>query len=145
MKHLRINFFLTLALLLTPITAIAQSPCPRFAAGSTVTNPPALFSQNGALTVNLLTTPRRTRTGGRSTASPPRRHRIADPSRPSRRPSDRPREEQSAEAKPGQRDADGNQRRDRMRRGHHGRLVGQYPLSRHQHVADLSPGRSIHT
>ena len=53
MKHLRINFFLTLALLLTPITAIAQSPCPRFAPGSTVTNPPALFSQDGTLTVNL--------------------------------------------------------------------------------------------
>jgi FtsP/CotA-like multicopper oxidase with cupredoxin domain len=52
-KHLRINFFLTLALLLTPIAAIAQSPCPRFAPGSTVTNPPALFSQDGTLTVNL--------------------------------------------------------------------------------------------
>jgi FtsP/CotA-like multicopper oxidase with cupredoxin domain len=52
-KHLRINFFLTLALLLAPITAIAQSPCPRFAPGSTVTNPPALFSQDGTLTVNL--------------------------------------------------------------------------------------------
>jgi FtsP/CotA-like multicopper oxidase with cupredoxin domain len=52
-KHLRINFFLTLAVLLTPITAIAQSPCPRFAPGSTVTNPPALFSQDGTLTVNL--------------------------------------------------------------------------------------------
>ena len=53
MKHLRINFFLTLALLLTPITAIAQSPCPRSAPGSTVTNPPALFSEGGTLTVNL--------------------------------------------------------------------------------------------
>jgi len=52
-KHLRINFFLTLALLLTPITAIAQSPCPRSAPGSTVTNPPALFSEGGTLTVNL--------------------------------------------------------------------------------------------
>ena len=53
MKHLVINFFLTLALLLTPITVVAQSPCPRFAPGSTVTNPPALFSQDGTLTVNL--------------------------------------------------------------------------------------------
>jgi FtsP/CotA-like multicopper oxidase with cupredoxin domain len=52
-RNFRINFFLTLALLLTPIAAAAQSPCPRFPAGSTVTNPPALFSQDGTLTVNL--------------------------------------------------------------------------------------------
>ena len=53
MKQVRINFFLTLALLLTPLAAFAQSPCPRFAPGSTVTDPPALFSANGSLTVNL--------------------------------------------------------------------------------------------
>ena len=53
MKHLRINFLLTLAILLTPIAAFAQSPCPRFAAGSTVKNPPALFSQHGTLMVDL--------------------------------------------------------------------------------------------
>ncbi len=55
MKYLRFNLFSTLALLLTPLVAAAQvsNPCPRFAAGSTVKNPPALFSQNGTLTVNL--------------------------------------------------------------------------------------------
>ncbi len=55
MNYLRLNRFLILALFLTPITATAQvsGPCPRFAAGSTVTNPPALFSSNGTLTVNL--------------------------------------------------------------------------------------------
>jgi len=54
-KYLRFNLFSTLALLLTPLVAAAQvsNPCPRFAAGSTVKNPPALFSQNGTLTVNL--------------------------------------------------------------------------------------------
>jgi FtsP/CotA-like multicopper oxidase with cupredoxin domain len=54
-KDLRLNLFLTLALLLTPAVVAAQvsNPCPRFAAGSTVRNPPALFSQNGTLTVNL--------------------------------------------------------------------------------------------
>ena len=52
-KHFRINLFVIIALLLTPIAAVAQSPCPRFAPGSTVINPPALFSQNGSLTVNL--------------------------------------------------------------------------------------------
>jgi FtsP/CotA-like multicopper oxidase with cupredoxin domain len=30
-----------------------SNPCPRFAAGSTVHNPPSLYSQNGLLTVNL--------------------------------------------------------------------------------------------
>ena len=63
MKHLRINFFLTLALLLMPIAAIAQSPCPRSAPGSTVTNPPALFSQGGTLTVNLAVQHRAGRAG----------------------------------------------------------------------------------
>ena len=55
MKYLRFNLILTLALLLTPLGAAAQvsNPCPRFAAGSTVKNPPALFSQNGTLSVSL--------------------------------------------------------------------------------------------
>lgn len=53
-KNLGINFFLTITLLLVPFTLAAQTgPCPRFAAGSTVTNPPALFSQGGVLIVNL--------------------------------------------------------------------------------------------
>jgi FtsP/CotA-like multicopper oxidase with cupredoxin domain len=40
--------------LLVPITAAAQTDlCPRFAPGSTVTNPPALYSQNGSLIVNF--------------------------------------------------------------------------------------------
>jgi hypothetical protein len=30
-----------------------SNPCPRLATGSTVHNPPSLFSQNGLLTVNL--------------------------------------------------------------------------------------------
>ena len=33
--------------------ATSANPCPRFAAGSTVHNPPSLFSKNGLLTVNL--------------------------------------------------------------------------------------------
>ncbi len=33
--------------------ASKSNPCPRFAAGSTVHNPPSLYSQNGLLTVNL--------------------------------------------------------------------------------------------
>lgn len=49
----RLNLLATLALFLTPITAAAQSPCPRFTPGTTVTNPPALFSSDGTLTVNL--------------------------------------------------------------------------------------------
>ncbi len=56
MKKLVIYFFLLASLVLTmnPAGAIAKSgPCPRFAAGSTVTNPPALFSQKGRLTVNF--------------------------------------------------------------------------------------------
>jgi len=53
LKYPRLNLFATLALLLTPIAAAAQSPCPRFPAGTTVTNPPALFSSDGTLTVNL--------------------------------------------------------------------------------------------
>jgi len=41
--------------LAAPISVAAQigGPCPRFAAGSTVTNPPALFSKDGALVVDL--------------------------------------------------------------------------------------------
>ena len=54
MKYFRLNLIAILALLIAPITVAAQgNPCPRFAAGSTVTNPPALFSSSGALTVNL--------------------------------------------------------------------------------------------
>jgi FtsP/CotA-like multicopper oxidase with cupredoxin domain len=53
-KYLRFNLLTILALLIAPIAAAAQTgPCPRFAAGSTVTNPPALFSSGGTLTVNL--------------------------------------------------------------------------------------------
>ena len=55
MTHLHIKLLAAIALLATPISAAAQvsGPCPRFAAGSTVTNPPALFSNDGALTVDL--------------------------------------------------------------------------------------------
>jgi FtsP/CotA-like multicopper oxidase with cupredoxin domain len=55
MTHLRFRLWLTIAVLVTPISLSAQarSACPRYSAGSTVTNPPALFSQNGGLTVNL--------------------------------------------------------------------------------------------
>ncbi len=54
MKYFRLDLFVILALLATPISVAAQgSPCPRFAAGSTVTNPPARFSEDGVLTVNL--------------------------------------------------------------------------------------------
>ena len=52
-KFFRLDLLAILALLITPIAAAQGNPCPRFAAGSTVTNPPALFSVNGALTVNL--------------------------------------------------------------------------------------------
>jgi hypothetical protein len=43
------------ALAIVPIQAFAQGagPCTRFTAGSTVSNPPALFSRNGKLTANL--------------------------------------------------------------------------------------------
>jgi hypothetical protein len=36
----------------TPVAPVAN-PCPRFAAGSVVHNPPALFSQNGVLNVQF--------------------------------------------------------------------------------------------
>jgi FtsP/CotA-like multicopper oxidase with cupredoxin domain len=53
-KYFRFSLLAILTFLITPIAAAAQgNPCPRFAAGSTVTNPPALFSVNGTLTVNL--------------------------------------------------------------------------------------------
>jgi FtsP/CotA-like multicopper oxidase with cupredoxin domain len=52
-KDFRSYFFLTLAFLLMPAIAGAQSPCPRFAPGTTVTNPPALSSVDGILTVDL--------------------------------------------------------------------------------------------
>jgi FtsP/CotA-like multicopper oxidase with cupredoxin domain len=45
---------LFLSIILMSAYAFGQaSPCPRFPAGSTVTNPPALYSEDGALTVNL--------------------------------------------------------------------------------------------
>jgi FtsP/CotA-like multicopper oxidase with cupredoxin domain len=54
MKKSASRLFATVGILLTPIAAAAQAgPCPRFAPGSTVINPPALYSQNGSLTVNL--------------------------------------------------------------------------------------------
>jgi FtsP/CotA-like multicopper oxidase with cupredoxin domain len=55
MNYIRLYLFVTLALLLTPITVNAQngSACPRFNAGGTVTNPPALFSRNGTLALSL--------------------------------------------------------------------------------------------
>ncbi|HEV3109943.1 MAG TPA: multicopper oxidase domain-containing protein [Candidatus Binataceae bacterium] len=55
MRGVRAGLFVVLALLITSIRAVAQGagPCSRFVAGSTVSNPPALFSQNGTLTVSL--------------------------------------------------------------------------------------------
>lgn len=46
---------LAIAFIAAPIAARAQSttPCPRPAAGSVVSNPQALYSKNGVLTVNL--------------------------------------------------------------------------------------------
>ncbi|HEY6321552.1 MAG TPA: multicopper oxidase domain-containing protein, partial [Thermoanaerobaculia bacterium] len=39
--------------LLLPVCALAQQPCPRFPAGSTLAAPPDLFSDDGVLTVNF--------------------------------------------------------------------------------------------
>jgi FtsP/CotA-like multicopper oxidase with cupredoxin domain len=39
--------------LLLPVGALAQQPCPRFPAGSTLTAPPDLFSDGGVLTVSF--------------------------------------------------------------------------------------------
>jgi FtsP/CotA-like multicopper oxidase with cupredoxin domain len=39
--------------LLVPVCALAQQPCPRFPAGSTLAAPPDLFSDDGVLTVNF--------------------------------------------------------------------------------------------
>src|SRR5579864_4812091 len=39
--------------LLLPVCALAQQPCPRFPAGSTVAPPPDLYSQNGVLEVSF--------------------------------------------------------------------------------------------
>jgi FtsP/CotA-like multicopper oxidase with cupredoxin domain len=53
MKQLR-WFALCIPVLAGALSAFGQAnPCPRFSAGSTVKNPPALYSQNGTLTVNL--------------------------------------------------------------------------------------------
>src|SRR5579864_7112967 len=53
MKQLR-WFALCIPVLAGALSAFDQAnPCPRFSAGSTVKNPPALYSQNGTLTVNL--------------------------------------------------------------------------------------------
>lgn len=48
-----IVFVVVPILVSSEITATSNNPCARFAAGSTVQNPPNLFSRNGALTVNL--------------------------------------------------------------------------------------------
>jgi FtsP/CotA-like multicopper oxidase with cupredoxin domain len=54
MTHLRFVFVSVVAMAVAQISALGQSnPCPRFSAGSTVRNPPALYSQGGSLTVNL--------------------------------------------------------------------------------------------
>jgi FtsP/CotA-like multicopper oxidase with cupredoxin domain len=54
MNHIA-RYFLSLALFVLAQTFVfgQSNPCPRFTAGSTVQNPPALRSQNGKLTVNL--------------------------------------------------------------------------------------------
>jgi len=44
---------LGLLLLLLPAAALAQQPCPRFPAGSTVAPPPDLYSEDGVLEVNF--------------------------------------------------------------------------------------------
>jgi FtsP/CotA-like multicopper oxidase with cupredoxin domain len=50
-SRLFLGFVVTLAV---QTIAFGQgNPCPRYSAGSTVQNPPALYSQNGSLTVNL--------------------------------------------------------------------------------------------
>ena len=48
-----IVFVLAPTCVLAQTTVIRNNPCPRFGAGSTVRNPPNLFSRNGTLTVNL--------------------------------------------------------------------------------------------
>ena len=55
MTPIRLNLLAAAVLSALAIPAAAQvsGPCPRFAAGSTVTNPPALFSNNGVLSVDL--------------------------------------------------------------------------------------------
>lgn len=54
MKLNRLLLIVIAALPMTQLGAFGQSnPCPRFSAGSTVTNPPSLYSQEGSLTVNL--------------------------------------------------------------------------------------------
>jgi FtsP/CotA-like multicopper oxidase with cupredoxin domain len=54
MKSARWLFLNVLVLAGAHFSAFGQSsPCPRFSAGSTVKNPPALHSQGGSLTVNL--------------------------------------------------------------------------------------------
>jgi hypothetical protein len=132
-KHLRINLYLTLALLLMPIAAAAQSPCPRFAPGSTVVNPPALFSQDGTLTVNLayntaqdaqgrtlfcFTTPDGSE--GPTLHINPGDHLIINVKNNLPTPA-----------------SDGDQRAHRVRRHDDELLVGEHSLSRDQHAADL--------
>jgi FtsP/CotA-like multicopper oxidase with cupredoxin domain len=54
-RHFRFQFLVLFAVAVVPVSAATQasSPCPRFPAGSTVTNPPAIFSRNGTLSVDL--------------------------------------------------------------------------------------------
>ena len=142
MKHFRINLFLTLALLLTPIAAAAQSPCPRFAPGSTVTNPPALFSQDGTLTVNLayntaqdaqgrtlfcFTTPDGSE--GPTLHINPGDHLIINVKNNLPTPASASDMQMATNAA------------HRMRRHDDERLVGEHSLSRDQHAADLPSGR----
>jgi len=53
--RLRFNLLAAIALLVTPLSVAAQvtGACPRLPAGSTVVNPPAFFSKNGTLSVDL--------------------------------------------------------------------------------------------
>src|SRR5258708_30192096 len=54
MRQIRWSFTFIAALAVAPFSALGQTnPCPRFSAGATVRNPPALYSQGGSLTVNL--------------------------------------------------------------------------------------------
>jgi FtsP/CotA-like multicopper oxidase with cupredoxin domain len=54
MKKVRWFFVSSLIFAGAQFSAFGQAnPCPRFSAGSVVTNPPSLYSQNGSLTVNL--------------------------------------------------------------------------------------------
>jgi FtsP/CotA-like multicopper oxidase with cupredoxin domain len=56
MRHMNLRILSGVAIVaFAPICAFAQpnNPCPRFASGSTITEAPSLFSDDGVLTVNL--------------------------------------------------------------------------------------------